>query len=235
MRCMRVALAALSLLLVAGSALAQQLVVIESTAADHPPGKVIDAAKPIQIAAGAAVTVVSESGAVVTIKGPFSGVPKVGAGKGDASLVAALSKIVGDTAKGSAALGVMRGEKPPGRPGVREIDVQRAGTYCWVAGTAPVLWRSDPAKGGTVSLHLLPGGDKVTIEWPAGLESIPWPNNFPLKDDAQYLAKVSWRTSVAKIAIYAVPEPLPSDAHRVVWMHNQGCQQQAKALLAGLR
>jgi hypothetical protein len=218
-----------------GHASAQQLVVIESTAPEIVPGQVIDGAKPLKLGAGASVTVVAESGAVATFKGPFSGVPQAGGGKGDPSLVAALSKIVGEAAKGGTTLGVMRGAKPPVQPGAWEIDVQRPGTYCAAAGRPPGLWRSDAAAGGTVSFHLLPGGEKVTVEWPEGKDTIPWPKNLPLKDDAQYLAKVSWRSAVAKIAVYVVPEGLASDAHRVVWMHNQGCVQQAKALLASLR
>ena len=215
---------------------AAQLVVVDSTAADLKPGTVLDSAKPVQVPAGAIVTVVGDDGKVSTLKGPFSGtVAGSGGGKADPSLVAALSKLVTPGGSGQTPLGAMRGGKPPGSPGPWDIDVLKAGSYCVPAKATPMLWRGEADKAGSATLHLLPGGEKVTVEFAAGAASVAWPKNLPLKDDAQYLAKTSWRTAVAKIAIFLVPDGLPSDAHRVVWMSNQGCGQQARALLATLR
>ena len=86
-----------------------------------------------------------------------------------------------------------------------------------------------------MSLQQLPGNEKVVVDWPAGTERIPWPQALPIKDDTPYLAAPSWRTSNAKIVLFLVPDGLPSDPHRAVWMNNQGCVQQARALLASLR
>ncbi len=86
-----------------------------------------------------------------------------------------------------------------------------------------------------MSLQQLPGNEKAVVDWPAGAERIPWPAALPIKNDTQYLAGPSWRTSHAKIVIFLVPEGLPSDPHRAVWMNDRGCVQQARALLASLR
>jgi len=223
------------LMLPAGVLSAAQLVVVESTAADLKPGTVLDSTKPVQVPAGAAVTVIADDGKVSTLKGPFSGTVQAGGGKADPSLVGALSKLVTPAGAEQTPLGAMRGGKPPSHPGPWDIDVLRAGTYCVPAKATPTLWRGESEKAGSATLHLLPGGEKIMVEFGAGTASVPWPKALPLKDDTQYLAKTSWRTAVSKLAIYLVPDGLPSDAHRVVWMSNQGCNQQARALLATLK
>jgi hypothetical protein len=227
--------ALLAAMLLPLAALAQQLVVIESTAAELPAGHVIEAGKAIKLPTGASVTLVADNGQVTTIAGPFSGVPKAAGGKGDAGLVAALSQIVAP--KSASSLGVTRssGSKAAARNTASDIDVRRPGPYCVLSGHSPTLWRSDPSKGGRVTVQQLPGNEKAVVEWPADAERVAWPPAIPIKDDSQYLVGPSWRTSQTKIAVFLVPDGLPSDPHRAVWMNNQGCVQQARALLANLR
>ena len=40
--------------------------------------------------------------------------------------------------------------------------------------------------------------------------------------------------NAAKVTIRLVPDGLPSDAHKAAWMADQGCESQARALLASL-
>lgn len=83
----------------AGAVEAADLVVINSNAPGIAKGAVIDDAKPISVPAGSRVSLVSATGAVVTINGPFDGPPsqRAGGGGGDGRLVASLATLLQGT------------------------------------------------------------------------------------------------------------------------------------------
>ena len=121
---------------------AGQLVVVESTVAGISSGQIIDGAKALDIGAGKSVTVITESGKVKKLDGPFSGPPTGSAAAGGGpGVVASLSRLIEGKAGGSATLGVMRSTKRSEPPGVWDIDAFRSGTHCVVAGSPVRLWR----------------------------------------------------------------------------------------------
>ncbi len=227
----------LALLWMAQGAFAGQLVVIDSSAPELKPGTIIDDSKSFELAAGTGVTLVSESGKVMILKGPFSGLPG-GDSKsaGGGSLTASLAKLVGGQSSTSK-LGVMRSDKAEVPSDPWALNVERSGNHCARAGaaTAPDLWRSKADKAVTLTLKMLPKGARASTDWPAGAERIGWPGEVALEDGGKYMARISGRSSAAKLVIHLVPADLPTDAHRAVWMAGKGCIGQARALLAGLR
>jgi len=229
----------LALLWMAEAAFAGQLVVIDSSAPGLTPGAILDDSKPIELAAGTTVTLVSESGKVTNLKGPFSGLPgpagkSAGGGSGGGSLTASLAKLVGGQSATSK-LGVMRSNKAQVPSDPWALNVERTGNHCARSGSAPELWRSKAVKAITLTLKLLPKGARSSTGWPAGAERIGWPGEVALKDGGKYMARMSGKTSAARLVIHLVPADLPTDAHRAVWMAGKGCIGQARALLAGLR
>lgn len=216
---------------------AGQLVIIDSTVPALMPGQVLDGSEPLSLNAGSQITAISEDGKVITIKGPFSGVPASGGSGGGGSgggLLASLSKLVDDQG-GTGSLGVMRAVKAGEAPDPWVIDVLRSGSHCVRAGMAPVLWQPGTKKGAQLSVKPLPKGKRMKVDWPAGMDGIDWPEGLALTDGGRYLVKMSGRMTAAKMVVHIVPADLPSDAHRVAWMADKGCTGQAKALLADLR
>ena len=84
---MRVFLTVLGVILFALSAAAwaQDLVVVNSTAPSLKPGQMVKSDAPIDVPAGTSVTLVSESGKILTLNGPHSGPPGMGGGGGGAT------------------------------------------------------------------------------------------------------------------------------------------------------
>jgi hypothetical protein len=75
----------------------------------------------------------------------------------------------------------------------------------------------------------------VSVDWPAGTNSLVWPKAVPLENGGQYLARLSSRISGTKLIVYVVPSTLPTDAHLAAWMADIGCNEQALALINEMR
>lgn len=214
---------------------AGQLVVVASTVAGISSGQIIDGAKSLDIGAGKSVTVITESGRVKKLDGPFSGAPagKAAAGGGP-DIVASLSRLIEGKAGGGATLGVMRSTKRSEPPGVWDVDAFRSGTHCIVAGSPVRLWRGKAKKIATLQVKTLPYGEKVESVWAAGTDVLAWPAAVEIKDAGEYLLRRAKGLTASRITLRLIPADLPSDVHRVAWMADNGCVRQAKELLAGL-
>jgi len=228
------------LMTAAFSAQAQQLVVIASGAPAFKPGQVVKAGTAVEIPAGASVTLVTETGKMVVLKGPFSGPAQAGGQGGDkggdGKLITSLSELLSGSGKESGSLGTMRAVAPPKPPtDAWVINTGKSGEFCLLAKGPAVLWRAKAAKGRTVTLKNLGDKSKSTAQWPAGNATMAWPSKVTLADGARYLLRMKGSRAARKIKLHLVPGHLPSDAHRAVWMAQNGCEKQAKRLLAGLR
>jgi hypothetical protein len=197
---------------------ASQLVVVESTVAGISSGQILDGAKPLDIAAGKSVTVITESGQVKKLAGPFSGAPAGKAGGGGPDIVASLSRLIEGKSGG----------------GVWDIDAFRSGTHCIVAGSEARLWRAKAKKKAKLQIKTLPYGKKVASNWAAGADVLAWPAAVEIKDGAEYLMRRAKGLTASRVTLRLIPGDTPSDVHRVAWMADNGCVRQAKELLAGL-
>ncbi len=225
------------LMTAAFSAQAQQLVVIASGAPSLKPGQVVNSGTAIEIPAGASVTLVSETGKTVTLKGPFSGPAKAGGkGGGDDKLIASLSGLLSGSGKETGSLGTMRAATPPKPPSdAWVINTGKSGVFCVQAKGPVMLWREKAAKARILTLKNLTDKSRSKAEWPAGSATLEWPSKVNLTDGARYLLRMKGSRAVRKLKLHLVPGGLASDAHRAVWMARNGCEKQALRLLAGLR
>ena len=220
---------------------AAELVVIASTAPGIAAGAMIEAGAKVTVPKGASVTLVSQSGKAVTLSGPFSGVPDVGGGggaKGGGDLVKSLAGLVSGGGKSSESLGAMRAA--PGSLAARPddpwvINVGRPGNQCAPGKGKVRLWRGKSLKAVELKLKNLSDKSRSESAWPAGASKLDWPKNFPLIDDGAYMARLKGSRKAAKIVIHLVPDDLPTDAHKAVWMAKKGCVGQARLLLGFIR
>ena len=236
---MRVFLTVLGVILFAASspAWAQDLVVVNSTAPSVKPGQIVKSDAPIDVPAGTSVTLVSESGKILTLQGPHSGPPGLGGGGGgDADLLSSLSGLLSASGRETASLGTMRAISPPMPPNDPwVINIGRSGDHCVSKGGPVTLWRAKSAKAASLSLKNLNDRSKSKANWPAGARILQWPAGVVLADGARYLARLKGSRTASKLILHLVPGDLPSDAHRAAWMAGMGCVKQARRLLARLR
>ena len=229
------ALAVSVLLGLSSKTLAGDLVVIESTAKAYPAGKVLKGGTTVKLGKGAKVTLISDSGKMIPLKGPYSGKPGAKAGKGDPSLTKALAGLLGSKSSGKSAIGAMRSAKRGDPPGAWVVELGRSGTQCVRQGAVAQLWRADAKKAAKLTLKPYPKGKKASVSWKAGADSVAWPAKVAMTDGNKYLARISTSKSATKVTLRVVPKSLPSDVHRVAWMADAGCKKQARRLLASLK
>ena len=223
---------------VSTAARAQDLVVVSSTAPSVAPGQMIKSDASIDVPAGASVTLVSESGKILTLTGPHSGLPGLEGrgGGGDANLLSSLSGLLSASGKETASLGTMRAvspPKPPGDPWV--INIGRSGDHCVAKGGPATLWRAKSAKAVTLTLKNLNDRSKAKAAWPAGAGTLQWPSGVTIAEGAKYLVRIKGSRTASKLVLHLVPDDLPSEAHRAAWMAGKGCVKQARRLIARLR
>ncbi len=227
------------LMTAAFTAQAQQLVVIASGAPSLKPGQVVKSGTAIEIPAGTSVTLVSETGKTVILKGPFSGPAKaggLGGGKGGGDkLIASLSGLLSGSGKETGSLGTMRAVAPPKPPSdAWVINTGKSGDFCVQAKGPVMLWRDKAAKARILTLKNLTDKSRAKANWPAGSATLEWPSTVNLTDGARYLLRMKGSRAARKFKLHLVPGGLASEAHRAVWMARNGCEKQAMRLLAGL-
>jgi hypothetical protein len=220
---------------------ASQLVVIESTSPQINPGQVVDGSKSLSLPAGVQVTLVGEDGNLTKLKGPFSGAPAGGkAAGGDKRVVAALSRLFASGAPGTSSLGAFRGygagADEPGLnpPDVWSVNVYRSESLCIPEGVTPMLWRPDPGRNLSLVVLHLSTGTEDTVVFPSGVHEASWPKQVPILDGGEYSLRDGGNMWERKLVLKSVPKDLPTEAHTIAWMADNGCLRQAKAQVAKL-
>ena len=228
--------AALALLAATTSAArAGELVVIASTDSEIGVGSVLDGARAIQLADGNSVTLVSSDGRTLKLRGPYLGRPDPLPDTWSSGLLDALSDIVKPTENDVSTAGIMRSSLyAPKQPWV--IDSGQSGAHDVLPGRPALLWR--PIAIGAASAALKADADQAggqaDVTWRDGSYTAPWPADLPLADGVTYQLEFAVSGTTRRLSIHQVPGDLDSDVSRAVWMHENGCTAQARALLGTL-
>ena len=221
----------------AASSQAAELVVIASSDPSIKVGVVIDGVRPMRVAAGASVVMISSAGKTIKLSGPYSGAPDTSAPSSDKQLVDSLSRLITEEAKSPTTLAVFRsGFKPlpTGRPDIWGIDIARGGNYCLRTDRPAMLWWAAARSGAVVGFAST--GDNARsarITWPRGKRYLVWPKELTLSDGATYVARFWSQDNGEQLLTLLMPK-LDTDAHRAAWMAEHGCTRQALRVLAAM-
>jgi hypothetical protein len=213
------------------------MVVIHSNATQiFPRGQLLDSHIPINLPAEAKITVVFSSGGVQTISGPYQGTlqdPLKNNNMADDSLVTALADFLIERE-------TVRGGLSQLPENIWLIDVSTHKRYYCVAPSKRVmLWRpeSESYKASTLLIKRETTGQQATVRWPVFIRTVAWPRKLPLIYGETYTVELKTfsHTFEKELILYQLPERLPTNSHKVVWMVSRGCIPQANMLLASLR
>ncbi len=214
---------------------AAQLVVISSNAPTLKAGAIVDGAASITLAAGVTVTLISPEGTTIKLTGPYKGKPEPSPSGKTNNLLTSLSHIVTGPPENDPSLAVFRAAPGAARPDVWAINVGRSGVYCVRAGKPVNLWRAHTDKKIVLTVKQVGDRQRETRkEWPQGMRTMIWPAELPLADGATYLARPQGGYRWANLTILLVPTELPTQAHRAVWMSENGCARQARILVGAI-
>jgi len=223
-------LSLLGLMAVAAPAVAKvDMVVMEARGVKLQPGQVVDGSVNLTLTDGQQVSLMTQDGKVVKLRGPYDKAPAPGEAA-TANVQLALQLLVTQESARERA-GVIRGG--PGMvvpPDPWLVDVSSSGLRCLQADSTITLWRPDAAASQPIEVAPNDRSWKADVEWKSGSDRLPLPHNVPVRRRTPYVVKLGGRE--VNITLVSLPSTLTNDAMRASYMMENGCDAQAKALFA---
>ena len=209
------------------------LVVVEVRGAALQPGQEVDGAQKMTLLDGQLVTLLSQTGQMIKLRGPMDGPPLAGASAEGPTTMAALEALVTQKLTRVEKAGVVRagpGQVVPPDPWL--IDVSRSGSRCLPQGAAIMLWR--PSAVTAEPLIISPGDCswRAQVQLAAGEDRAPLPRAVPVRARATYAATLGGKA--ATLTLHSIPPAITTGAMRAAWMSEMGCDGQALALMKTL-
>jgi hypothetical protein len=205
------------------------MVVMEARGVRLQQGQVIDGSTNLTLTEGQQVSLMTQDGKVIKLRGPFDKPPAPG-DAATADVKTALLSLVAQESQRERA-GVIRGGPGmvvPPEPWV--VDVSGPGLRCLQADAIITLWRPDAS--ATQSVEVAPNDRswKADVDWQAGSDRLSLTHNVPLRRRTPYVVRVGGKE--VTITLVSLPVALSNDAMRAAFMMENGCDAQAKALFA---
>jgi hypothetical protein len=230
------------MMLASATVRAEDFVVVESSAPTLAAGAQVASGASVTVPDKARVVLLAASGQIVTLTGPYQGVPAAGGGGGDSRLLTAVASLVHSNQQESGSVGAVRAADVQWRADtikaphdVFAINASDGGDSCLDDLGTAMLTRNPSAPAGIVTIHAMDGDAKATVTWPAATARVPWPAALKLADGASYVIEPPDQASAAVATIHLLPPGAPKgDIERVTQLVEIGCTDQAKLLLGVL-
>lgn len=206
------------------------MVVMEARGVKLQQGQVIDGSVNLTLTDGQQVSLMTQDGKVVKLRGPFDKPPAPAEAAAGANVQLALQLLVTQQSSRERA-GVIRGGPGmvvPPEPWV--VDVSDPGLRCLEADSTITLWRSDASTTQPVEVAPNDRSWKADADWQAGSDRLTLPHNVPLRRRTPYVVRLGGKE--VNITLVSLPTTLTNDAMRASFMMENGCDAQAKALFA---
>jgi hypothetical protein len=236
----RCLLAVIACLLWASTARAQDYVVIDSSVPALASGTTLRADARLDIPAQGRVVLITSSGQVVAVQGPYQGPPPPAAtgaprtAQGDMVTVLAALASKSDPRKelGAARAINWRANVIKTVNEALAVDASDGGDFCvFDPGHAAVI--HDPTMAGTMTVQSMGDGKQATLTWAKDTLQQPWPPALSMNDGDMFSFEQPGAEQAALATIHVLQAaPGASDIERAVQMAQAGCQDQAKQLLA---
>jgi hypothetical protein len=213
------------------------VIAVTGLVSDIKEGQTIDAGTSITLPPATSVHLLSATGQMVFLDGPFSGqvaAPSSAAPAGDGQVIARLAKFLSERRVATSALGATRSgvtapqAREPADPW--QIVVDESGGQCGRPSHVQ-LWRKNAAAEVKVRLSST-RADPVRAAWPRGQNALLLPAQFAV-DQSTFQAGIGDR--VTTIDLHLAPANLSNPAEIADWMVRVGCRRQALLFLETLR
>ncbi|MFT5894917.1 MAG: hypothetical protein ACI8VW_001790 [bacterium] len=120
------------------------------------------------------------------------------------------------------------GEKPRGD--IWGADISEQGNYCIRADQRLLIWWADAVVGASINLRNENLLETLDFRWKNRGHQRGWPSEILLNDNNAYSATIDLSDETVKFSLSMIPLELDSDAARLVWMSDHGCNRQSLQL-----
>ncbi len=213
------------------------LVVISSNYSKMDRGDLVKLGQIIKLPANKSLRLISASGNVFELRGPYEGKIDLNTTPGNDSILKSVSMLVKSSNATDYSIATFRGGSAASyeqRYDIWGIHISKPGNYCVRSDLPVYLWwpRARP-------------GEQVTITGPAGSKSIVvkgsnrkkyalWPDEIGINDRSIYSVKSDQMEDTAEFKVLLLPAGLTQDMEVVAWMSDHQCRNQAVRLLSAI-
>jgi len=232
---MRKLLAAVMLLLLSGTLGAETgLVVITAIHTTIIKGAIIKPTQTIELQSGESLKLLSSTGGIIQLQGPYSGAIVFDAKASDSSVLESVSELVKNSKSTDFTLAIFRNSSvttPTYRPDIWGIDIRKSGKYCLRPNLPVHLWWPQASQGELITLTDTTNSRSIEMEWPDRKNYSTWPNTLSLNKRASYSVKNKRSALSSEFEIQFLPADLEDDMGQIAWMSDHNCKKQATRLL----
>ena len=220
-----------------------EYVVLSSTDKAVALGAVIADDQKFSLPKNKTLVVIDKAGRTITLNGPHNGViPGKSGGKGDSTLVKALSSLIRDNEDDARSVGAIRKidkkrieDTIDSKASAMVINISETGDYCILASVTPKLVRYHSEKGKNTILTAIVSGASQAVIWPENEISASWPDKLPLTDASRFLVSQEGKDTRTLLTLHQMEDNAPTAAHLAVSLAGKGCVEQARLMLFHLR
>lgn len=233
-----VILAAVLILLGAPQAMAAQGFVVEIKDADPEVGIQLMDDTNVTIAANGHMVIMTESGQMIRKNGPFEGTAgellggQAGGGSEsmEGGLLESLLELAEVSGKSTEQLGAVRGTEAEGGDTPLNMVSTAVSSFCMTPDTKPTFFTSDPpaVDEPLIVRRRVRPVQYLQTTWPAGANSLEWPDDWPRAEDGRYIWALGSRGTVA-LRIIEIDDAGMTPLEKAAMQYNLGCEVQAMA------
>lgn len=234
MKSAKIAAAMLPFLFFPALSKATEVYVVEAKGVDLAQGQSLDGAKPLTLAVGQRVTLITSDGRTIKLKGPSNEPPAPETEKTDANVVDSLKGLLKTREANTSSAGAIRqGTVSFEQPAPWLVEVVHGGDRCLKSGERTVLWKEEIAeKGGDIDIAPADKSWSAHAAWPSGNDRLALPATLTLQDGQAYMIGLDGGS--VPVRIHVIPANIKTPSAQVAWMVEMGCDPQARSLINSL-
>jgi hypothetical protein len=181
----------------------------------------------LQLKQGQHVTLISDTGSVLKLDGPYNALP-LASGGGGVDLNQTLRALVSQRETRGGEYGTTRGTVLAKLPEPWLLDASHSGNGCLLENRTPVFWRPDAKAAAKLTVTPIDRSWKAVANWPAGQSRLAITTDVPMQGGETYVIVLN--DEEFAISMTLLPATLTNDDMRAAWMAEKGCEAQAEAL-----
>jgi hypothetical protein len=206
---------------------AADLVVLDAQGLALKAGDVVDVSKRLDLDEGQQVTLVTDDGDTIKLRGPFHQAPSARSGGGNSVTVALAGLLVQKDVR-TGDVGVVRELTALEPPDPWAIDISPAGNRCLRDGEPVIFRRKTSMVAAQLSIASSDGSWRETTAWPKGATKLSAPAKLPSSERAGVILDLG--EGPVTITLLTIPATMKNDRMRAAWMFEAGCDLQATTL-----
>ncbi len=224
--------------LFAADVAADTLVVYSAKGGSYKSGAMVESGDVLKLAPGEELSLISPTGKIIKLVGPFEGAPlPKGERRDKKSVKEAIRNLLSAKDDAVESFGITRSSdavlalagQPAPLPSPWVVDITQNVPYCYQEGKKIIFWRPDKSQEATIKINIVDNGWQAQAVWAEGKSKIALPDTMPVLDGAVYVITLDGVKASGRLNV--VPKTVKSQLAQAAWLKAKGCIPQFETLV----